>query len=219
MSATARISHPRRTVAIGRFNRIVGRGIEAELAEDARLEVVAGHLSVDELEAALRGGAAEVAIISRTVEQRAWEHLRHACPNAGIIVIGPVPVLAYGMALYAAQVTCVAWRLDELATGELGSLVWRTAEGETLLVSSDGKVLAQRRRSEPPLLTPREIEVLMNLGEERKYAEIALRLGIAHATVSQHVKKSAVKLNIANPRELRSPTALARAAPSGRADR
>jgi DNA-binding NarL/FixJ family response regulator len=196
-----------RTVAIGRFNRIVGRGVEAELAEDPRLEVVAGHLSVDELEAALASEAAEVAILSRTVEQRAWERLRRACPNAGIVVVGPAPVLAYGLALYAAHVTCVAWRLDELATGELGSLVWKTAEGETLLVSCDGHVLAQRPRSEPPLLSPREIEVLAHLGEERKYAEIAFRLGIADATVAQHVKKSAIKLNIANPRELRSLTA------------
>jgi DNA-binding CsgD family transcriptional regulator len=198
----------RRTVAVGRFNRIVGRGVEAELAEDSRLEVVAGHLGVDELERTLASGAAEVAILSRTVEQRAWERLRHACPNAGIVVVGPAPVLAYGMALFAAHVTCVAWRLDELGAGELGSLVWRTARGETLLVSCEGQVLARRSRSEPPLLTPREIEVLAHLGEERKYAEIALRLGIAPATVVSHVEKSSIKLNLASPRELRSLTAL-----------
>ena len=198
----------KRTIVIGRFNRIVGRGVEAELAEDARLEVVAGHLSVDELEVALRTGAAEVAILSRTVEQRAWERLRHACPNAGIVVVGPAPVLAYGMVMFAADVTCMAWRLDELAADELGSLVWRTAEGETLLVSCDGQVLARRPRSEPSLLTPRELEVLAHVGEERKYAEIALRLGIAPATVASHVEKICGKLNLANGRELRSLTAL-----------
>jgi DNA-binding CsgD family transcriptional regulator len=198
----------RRTVAIGRFNRIVGRDIEAELAEDSRLEVVAGHLGVNELERTLASGAAEVAILSRTVEQRAWERLRHACPNAGIVVVGPAPVLAYGMAMFAAHVTCVAWRLDELGAGELGSLVWRTAEGETLLVSCEGRVLARRPRSEPPLLTPRELEVLAHVGEERKYAEIAFRLGISPETVAAHVAKASYKLNLANSRELRSLTAM-----------
>src|SRR5271157_6033243 len=96
----------RRAVAIGRFNRIVGRGVEAELAEDARLEVVASDLSVDEIETALATGAAEVAILSRTVEQRAWERLRHACPNAGIVVVGPATALAYSLALFGAHVTC-----------------------------------------------------------------------------------------------------------------
>lgn len=198
----------RRTVAIGRLNRIVGRGVEAELAEDSRLEVLARHLSVDELEAVLASGAAEVVILSRTVEQRGWERLRDACPNAGIVVVGPVPVLAYGMAMFAAHVTCVAWRLDELAAGELGSLVWRTAQGEALLVSSDGRVLARRPRSEPPLLTARELEVLAHLGEQRKYAEIALRLGISTETVASHVAKACSKLNITNSRELRSRTAM-----------
>jgi DNA-binding CsgD family transcriptional regulator len=197
-----------RAVAIGRFNRIVGRGVEAELAEDARLDVVASDLAVDEIETALASGAAEVAILSRTVEQHAWKRLRHACPNAGIVVVGTAPVLAYGMALFAAHVTCVAWRLDELGAGELGSVVWRTARGETLLVSCDGRVLAHRPRSEPPLLTPRELEVLAHLGEQRKYAEIAFRLGISSETVASHVAKASRKLNFANSRELRSLTAM-----------
>jgi DNA-binding NarL/FixJ family response regulator len=190
------------TVAIGRFNQIVGQGLKALIAEDPRLRVVASNLDADELEAALGDGVAQVAIVSRIAERSAWERLRHASPNAGIVVVGPVTVLAYGMALFAAQVTCVAWSLDELGAGALCSVVWRTACGETLLVWCDGRVLARRMRSEPPLLTGRELEVLAHVGEKLKYAEIGFRLGIAPETVRTHVARICSKLNLASSREL-----------------
>ncbi len=195
------------TVALGRFNHIIELGITAVLAKDDALCVVASGLDVDALEASLKGGGVELAILNSIAGRTAWERLRLACPRAGIVVLGPAPALAYGTALIAARVSYMTWSMDELGANELASVVRRAAHGDALLMSSDGRVLASRLRDEPPLLTVREIEVLARLSEDLKYAEIARLLGIAPETVRRHVASICSKLKIANRRELSAVTA------------
>lgn len=190
------------TVALGRFNHIVELGIAAVLAKDDALCVVASGLDVDALEALLKRGGVELAILSSVVGRIAWERLRLACPRAGIVVLGPAPALAYGAALIAARVSYMAWSMDDRGANELASVVRRAAHGDALLMSSDGRVLASRLRDQPSLLTAREIEVLARLSEDLKYAEIARLLGIAPETVRRHVASICSKLKIANRREL-----------------
>ena len=97
-------------------------------------------------------------------------------------------------------------RTCALAAGASAYVV-RESVGETLLaavaaVSTGGRRMPRSSAEEPaPALTPRELEVLRQLDLGLRLREIAIVLGISHATVKAHLRNLFRKLGAASRAE------------------
>lgn len=187
------------TVAIGRFEPLIDRGLIDVLREDRHVDILASGLDHQALEVIAAEEMPRVVILGEAIERGALGRLRETAPTTGVVVLAHEPTHEYGMRLLAAGATCVA---RNAPTVDLIAAVHLVARGERAFISADGKRVQRCYPSEAPALTDRETEVLGCLSRGRSNAEIALALEIGVETVRTHVASILRKLNAQSRLEL-----------------
>lgn len=98
------------TVALGRFDALVGRGLTQILSEDRDLRIIGADLDDAALEHTVTRQSPHVAILDEAsiVRSSVLEHLSTARPTIGIIVLAHHPTVAYAMRMMARGASCLA---------------------------------------------------------------------------------------------------------------
>jgi len=195
------------TVAVGRFDDLLARGLRGLIEDDPSLELLAADVAPAQLAPMLRAHRPHVAILDAgslysPVEVRELT-VRH--PDTQIVLLVDQPssvecaqLLAFGAAACLAKATQARDVLNAIYVASRGlQLIPRDTHG-----SAPGS----------GLLTPRETDVLAQLQRRRSNAQIAAELHISIETVRTHARHIYRKLGVASRRELLAP----RAAPSAR---
>jgi DNA-binding NarL/FixJ family response regulator len=190
------------TVAVGRFDDLLARGLQSLIEDDPSLRPVAHDIAPARLAAALRTHRPRVAILdARTlyspVEVRELT-VRH--PHTRLLLLADQPssvecaqLLAFGAAACLGKATQVRDVLNAIHLASRGlQLIPRDAHGD---VAGSG------------LLTARETDVLAQLQQRRSNAQIAAELHISIETVRTHARNIYRKLGVASRRELLAPAA------------
>ena len=185
------------TVAVGRFDDLLARGLRGLIDDDPSLELVAADMASAQLASVLRSRRPRVAILDAgslrsPVEVRQLT-TRHPATHLLLLDDRPSSVecaqlLAFGAAACLAKTTQVR---DVLNAIHLASRGLQLAPRDT-------------RGSAPgsSLLTPRESDVLAQLQQRRSNAQIAADLYISIETVRTHARHIYRKLGVASRREL-----------------
>jgi two-component system nitrate/nitrite response regulator NarL len=121
-------------------------------------------------------------------------------PATGFLVLARSPTRTYGVQLLVAGAACLA---QNASTTDIMAAVRLAGQGGRVFVAADGERVEWREAIDAGPLTPREIEVLELLSEDRSYAEIALRLGVKFETVRTHAARIRRKLGVSHRHELR----------------
>jgi DNA-binding NarL/FixJ family response regulator len=188
------------TVAVGRFDDLLARGLRGLIDDDPSLELVAADMASAQLASVLRSRRPRVAILDAgslrsPVEVRQLT-TRH--PATHLLLLDDQPssvecaqLLAFGAAACLAKTTQVRDVLNAIHLASRGlQLTPRDTHG-----SAPGS----------SLLTPRELDVLAQLQQRRSNAQIAAELYISIETVRTHARHIYRKLGVASRRELLAP--------------
>ena len=201
------------TVAVGRFDDLIARGLRALVEDDPSLELLACDVEPAELAPLLRAQAPQVAILDAgslysPAEVRELT-MRHSGSRLVVLADRPSSVectqlLAFGAAACLAKDTQARDVLNAIHLASRG-LQLRPREGQDSSASA--------------LLTLRELDVLAQLQQRRSNAEIAADLHISLETVRTHARHIYRKLGVSSRRELLppAPAMLARARSAGSA--
>jgi DNA-binding NarL/FixJ family response regulator len=189
------------TVAVGRFDDLLARGLRGLIEDDPSLELVAADIAPAQLAPVLRARRPRVAILdagslNSPIEVRELT-ARH--PGTQLVLLAEQPssvecaqLLAFGAAACLAKATQMRDVLNALHLASRGlQLIPRNTNGSA---SNSG------------LLTPRETDVLAELQRRRSNAQIAADLHISIETVRTHARRIYRKLGVASRRELLAPT-------------
>lgn len=189
------------TVAVGRFDDLLARGLRGLIEDDPSLELLAADLPPAQLSTALRARRPNVAILDAgslrsPVEVRELT-ARH--PATRLLLLDERP----------SSVECA----QLLAFGAAACLSKATQMRDVLnaihLASRGLQVTPRDRYGSAPgfgLLTPRESDVLAELQRRRSNAQIAADLHISIETVRTHARHIYRKLGVASRRELLAPS-------------
>jgi len=192
------------TLVLGRFEDLVARGLRSLIADDPNIELLAGDIELDRLDAALAEHQPRVAIINfgslRTPVEVNRLHTAH--PETQLLVLAnrPTPsesnqMLAFGATACLSKETEARDILNAIHLASRGLHVLpRTTSGSA------------HEPLGPALLTPREADVLEHLQAGRSNAEIALALSVSVETVRTHRRNIYRKLGVRTRRELASLT-------------
>jgi len=193
---------PRRkqvTVAIGRFDDLVARGLRALVEEDPSLRLLGTGLGPSELRRLMRTRRPTVAILdvgtlSSPVEVR---ELGESHPATRMVLLAErlsstecSQLLAFGAAACLSRATQARDVLNAI----------HLAAREMQLTPRD----VQAPTTATEILTPREVEVLAELQQRRANAQIASDLHISVETVRTHARSIYRKLGVGSRRELLS---------------
>jgi DNA-binding NarL/FixJ family response regulator len=207
MSATPPI-----TVAVGKFEDLLARGLRALIEDDSSLQLIAEDIAAERLSVMLRVHEPRVAIINfgslrSPVEVRdlVSEH-----PATHLVVLANHPsntesaqLLAFGASACIPKATQARDVLNAIHLASRGmQLLPRDADG------------AHPAGCE--LLTTREADVLAQLQQRRSNAQIAAALHIGVETVRTHARNIYRKLGVQSRRDLLTPPV---AAPARAAER
>lgn len=184
------------TVAIGRFDDLLARGLRALVHDDPSLELVAADVAGAQLAGVLRSGKPNVAILD-TASLRSPAEVRELVsrhPATHLLLLAERPsgvecaqLLAFGAAACLAKATQARDVLNAVHLAARGlQLTPRDTHGSV--------------RS--GLLTPREADVLEQLQQRRSNAQIAAALHISIETVRTHARHIYRKLGVSSRREL-----------------
>lgn len=186
------------TLMVGRFPRLVARGLADVLNEDSGLRVLALDLDASELECRVAREAPRVALVDDTVEYALLARLKACQPELGLLVLAHDPTPLYGALLLAAGVTF----LDRDASDtDVSKAIRAAAHGEPTFLSGTGDCIVPRGSTEG-LLTPREAEVFGHLSRGSSYVRIGHALHITPETVRTHTLSIRRKLDVSSKREL-----------------
>jgi DNA-binding NarL/FixJ family response regulator len=192
MSATSPI-----TVAVGRFDDLLARGLRGLIEDDPELELAAVDVPTTQLAGALRSIRPDVAMLDvrslgSPVEVR---QLTGRLPATHLVLLADEPsgvecsqLLAFGAAACLAKTTQTRDVLNAIH-----------------LASRGLQITPRDRHGSTPgfgLLTPRESDVLAELQRRRSNAQIAADLHISIETVRTHARHIFRKLGVASRREL-----------------
>ena len=195
------IRRPPVSVAIARFEDIVGRGLRALIDDDASLTLVADDVAHEHLTQMLATHRPDVALINfgslrSTSEVR---ELHRSFPATRLVVLAnrPTPaecrqMLAFGATACLAKSTQARDVLHAIHLASRGLHVMPPATTDYADMGG------------PELLTPREADVLELLQTGRSNAEIAHALQVSVETVRTHARRVYRKLGVRTRRELRS---------------
>lgn len=186
------------TVVVGRFEPLVGFGLEHILSTDSRICVLASDLDCVELVRVVMQEAPDLAIIDETLEPALFEGLSDIRSATGVAVLARCPTRLYGLQRLACNMSCLA---KSASAADILDAIHFIASGGQVFVTASGH-RTERDSSESPLLTKRETDVLGYLIEDRRYAEIAYALGIRPETVRKHTARICQKLEIGGRQEL-----------------
>ncbi|HWC87120.1 MAG TPA: response regulator transcription factor [Solirubrobacteraceae bacterium] len=190
------------TIAVARFEDLVGRGLRALIAEDESLDLVAFDVPHAEISSTLRVHAPRVAILNfgSLRSAGAIRELHYAHPSTHLVVLGnrPTPaessqMLSFGATACLAKTTEARDILTAIHLASRGMHVL-----PTMPTSRDGA----EGVAGPELLTPREADVLDLLQRGRSNAEIAASLHVSVETVRTHARHIYRKLGVRTRREL-----------------
>jgi len=186
------------TVAVGRFDDLLARGLRGLIEDDPSLAIVAADVPRAQLAAALRSQRPRVAILDAgslrsPVEVRA---LSAAHPATSFLLLANRPssvecaqLLAFGATACLAKETQARDVLNAIHLASRGlQLTPRDAHGAAVAGSG--------------LLTARESDVLAQLQRRRSNAQIAADLHIGIETVRTHARHIYSKLGVGSRREL-----------------
>jgi DNA-binding NarL/FixJ family response regulator len=184
-------------VVVAEDNTLLREGV-ARLLEDAGMQVVGRCGDAEELMAAVRADAPDVAIVdirlppSHTDEGlRAAAEIRERHGGTGVLVLSQHVELGLAFKLLADSVEGTGYLLKDRISdvGEFAQAVRRVADGGTALDPSIVSQLLSRKRDDDPLgnLTPREREVLALMAEGSSNQAIADKLVISLRAVEKHV--------------------------------
>jgi DNA-binding NarL/FixJ family response regulator len=187
------------TVAFGRFDDLLARGLRGLVEDDPSLELIAGNVDRAQLETLLRGRRPRVVILDAASLRSPAEvrRLAAAHPTTHLVLLAERPssvecaqLLRFGAAACLAKSTQVRDVRNAIHLASRGlQLTPRQARGE---IGSG-------------LLTERELEVLAQLQQSRSNAQIAAELHVSIETVRTHVRHIYRKLGVSSRRELLSP--------------
>ncbi len=195
---------PAITVAVGRFDDLLARGLRGLIEDDPSLELVAADVAPTQLARVLHTRQPHVAILDTgslysPVEVRELT-IRHPATHVVLLAHEPSSVecaqlLAFGAAACLTKATQVRDVLNAIH------------------LASRGLQLTPRERhmSGSGLLTPRETDVLAQLQRRRSNSQIAAELHISIETVRTHARHIYRKLGVSSRRELLVPHAPMRA--------
>lgn len=199
------MSDPRTiTVALGRFDDLIARGLRGLIEDDPLLELVADDVSAPELTMVLRSRAPRVAILdgARLRSPADVRALTARNPNTHLLVLAERPsavecaqLLAFGA---SACLSIATQARDVLNAIHLASRGMQ-------LTPRDGHGIARGSG----LLTAREADVLAGLQRRRSNAQIAAELHVSIETVRTHARHIYRKLGVSSRRELLAPSTLA----------
>jgi DNA-binding NarL/FixJ family response regulator len=187
---------------LGRFDALIGRGLEEVLRADGGLRIVGIDLDGPELERAIARRAPRVVVLAEAnvMEPSSLQRLQAANSGTGLVVVAYRPSRAYGARLLRSGVAaCLSVEASERDI--LGAISLAAAGKQVLASVPDGSIQAAHHRGVASL-TSREREVLglLSLGESN--AEIAQRLHISTETVRTHVRHIMGKLGVSKRRRL-----------------
>jgi len=190
------------TVAVGRFEDLIARGLRGLIEDDPSLTLVADDVSAGELRRVLHARRPRVAIVEQAslpspVEVR---ELARTYPASRLVLVAEqlsgaesAQLLAFGAA------ACVSRRTqarDMLNAIHLASRGMQLSHGGLDGSTADGGAL-----------TPRESDVLAELQRRHSNAQIASDLHISIETVRTHARSIYRKLGVSSRRELLTPPA------------
>jgi DNA-binding NarL/FixJ family response regulator len=185
------------TVAVGRFDDLLARGVRGLIEDDPGLQLLLHDLSRTGLAAALRAHRPDVLILDAgslrsPIEVRELSE-RHRATHLLLLADSPSSVecaqlLAFGAAACLGKATQMRDVLNAIHLASRGlQLTPRGAHGDTPGFG---------------LLTARESEVLSQLQRRRSNAQIAVDLHISIETVRTHARHIYRKLGVGSRREL-----------------
>jgi DNA-binding NarL/FixJ family response regulator len=189
------------TVALGRFEDIVGRGLRTLIENDAALELVASGIPRDQFAPALEAYKPNVAILNFGSLQSASElrDLHRMHPDTRLIVLANRPTTTEVRQMLSFGATaCLSKSSEER---DVLHAIHLASRGLHVLPPADSQSYSP---SGPELLTPREADVLELLQAGRSNAEIAEALHIGIETVRTHARRIYSKLGVTTRRELRA---------------
>jgi DNA-binding NarL/FixJ family response regulator len=187
------------SVALARFEDLVGRGLRALIDEDAHLEIVAADVEQERLARVLAERAPQVALVNFGSLRTPLEvrELAAAHPATHLVVLAnrPTPAESNQMLAFGAT-ACLS---KETQARDVLSAIHLASRGLHVLPRTDG---AGAPPSGPELLTPREATVLDLLQHGRSNGEIAAELHVGVETVRTHARNIYRKLGVRSRREL-----------------
>ena len=198
MATTARTGR-RVSVALARFEDLVGRGLRALIVEDGHLEIVATDVEQERLARVLAELVPQVALLNFGSLRTPLEvrELAAAHPATRLVVLAnrPTPAESNQMLAFGAT-ACLS---KETQARDVLSAIHLASRGLHVLPRTDGAALPP---SGPELLTPREATVLELLQHGRSNGEIAAELHVGVETVRTHARNIYRKLGVRSRREL-----------------
>jgi DNA-binding NarL/FixJ family response regulator len=184
------------TVAVGRFDDLLARGLRGVIEDDPSLALLAADIEPAQLGPVLRAQRPRVAILdtARLYSPVEVRELTSRHPGTHLLLLADEPssvecaqLLAFGAAACLAKTTQVRDVLNAIHLASRGlQLIPRDARG----ASGRG------------LLTARETDVLAQLQRRRSNAQIAADLHISIETVRTHARNIYRKLGVGSRREL-----------------
>jgi len=192
--------HGHISVAVGRFDDLLARGLRGLIDDDDRLELVAEDVAPAQLPMVLRTRRPDVAIIDaarlRTPAEVRSLSTRHPATHLLLLADRPSSIesaqlLAFGASACLAKATQSRDVLNAIHLASRG----------LQLTPRDGDGL-------PPgagLLTAREVDVLGGLQRRHSNAQIAADLHVSVETVRTHARHIYRKLGVSSRRELMAP--------------
>lgn len=187
------------TVAVGRFDDLLARGLQGVIEDDPSLELVADDVSVTQLKATLRAHRPLVTILDAGTLRNPAQ-VRELCswqPATHLVLLHERP----------SSVEC-AQLLSFGAAACLEKSTQLRDVRNAIHLASRGLQLHPRDTHASPdssLLTSRELEVLARLQQRRSNAQIAADLHVSIETVRTHVRHIYRKLGVGSRRELLAP--------------
>jgi DNA-binding NarL/FixJ family response regulator len=200
-NARAMQQRPPITVALGRFEDIVSRGLQTLIANDPTLELVSSGVPHDQLGPALEAHQPNVAIVNFGGLTSASElrDLHHEHPDTRLIVLANRPTtMEVRQMLSFGATACLSKSSEER---DVLHAIHLASRGLHVLPPAESHAYAP---SGPELLTPREADVLELLQAGRSNAEIAATLHVGIETVRTHARRIYRKLGVSTRRELRA---------------
>jgi DNA-binding NarL/FixJ family response regulator len=181
-------------VVLGDFDPVQAHGLAQILSQAPGVRVIETGLATAELEDAMVGNRARVAIVNEVVRSP-----RVLSSQVGIIVLARRPARCYGMVLLEAGVSCLA---DSTTEADLLAAVKLSATGGCLLVCEEGYRLERRDSAREAILSERERQVLAGVSKGQSTKSIAASLGISAVTVRTHTSSLVRKLHARSRSEL-----------------